>query len=93
MAKQLRTCGQGHRFYKSGDCPVCPVCEGEKKNDFFVKLSAPATRALKSIGINNVQQLSEFTAQEILALHGMGKTSLPALRACLIERNLSFKKA
>ena len=93
MAKQLRTCAQGHQFYKSSDCPTCPVCEAEKKNGFFVKLSAPATRALKSIGVNSVQELSTFTEPEILALHGMGKASLPAMRAVLKEHNLSFKKS
>jgi hypothetical protein len=27
--KQLKICSKGHRFYKSSDCPTCPVCEKE----------------------------------------------------------------
>ncbi len=29
--KTLRTCEQGHEYYKSSDCPTCPVCEKERK--------------------------------------------------------------
>jgi hypothetical protein len=27
----LKTCNKGHRFYKSSDCPVCLICEEERK--------------------------------------------------------------
>lgn len=46
--KTLRTCKNGHRYYKSSDCPVCPVCEEEKRPEegFLSLVSAPARRAL-----------------------------------------------
>ena len=27
----LRVCNNGHEYYKSSDCPVCPTCEQERK--------------------------------------------------------------
>ena len=29
--KNLRTCKKGHQYYKSSECPTCPVCEEEKR--------------------------------------------------------------
>ena len=42
--KTLRTCDKGHQYYKSSDCPSCPICEQERKPDsgFLARLSAPA---------------------------------------------------
>ena len=91
--KILRICKQGHRYYKSSDCPTCPVCEKDKKPNagFLSSLSAPAFRALNSKGIKTLKQLSGFSEKEILALHGMGKSSIPKLKAALKEKGLSFK--
>jgi len=38
----LRTCPQGHQYYKSTDCPSCPICEDARKakDQFLSKLSA-----------------------------------------------------
>jgi predicted RecB family nuclease len=94
MAKNtLRKCENGHSYYKSSDCPVCPVCEQERKpqQEFLSALSAPARRALENKGISTLQQLSKFSENEILKLHGMGKTSIPRLREALQKENLSFK--
>ena len=94
VMKQLRTCDNGHKYYKSSDCPVCPVCEQERKpkNNFLSLLSAPARRALENKGIASLQQLSSFREAEILKLHGMGPGSLPKLRSALSTVGLSFKK-
>jgi len=91
--KTLRICKKGHRYYKSSDCPTCPVCENEKKpgTGFLSQLSAPARRALESKGIKTLKQLSIFSEKEILALHGMGKSTIPKLKAALKEKGLSFK--
>lgn len=92
--KVLKTCKNGHKFYKSSDCPTCPECEKNNKplDDFLSNFSAPARRALENHGIKTVMQLSKHTEKEILALHGMGKASLPALKASLKFAGLSFKK-
>ncbi|MED0959004.1 RNA polymerase alpha subunit C-terminal domain-containing protein [Bacillus paramycoides] len=89
----LRTCDQGHEYYKSSDCPTCPTCEKERKpkEGFLSLLSAPARRALEHHGITTVEELSKYSEKEILKLHGMGPASLPKLRDVLKESGLSFK--
>jgi hypothetical protein len=91
---KLKICRKGHRYYKSSDCPACPVCEKERrpKEGFLSFLSAPARRALESQGIKTAKQLSKFSEREILALHGMGPSSIPTLRSALKSEGMSFKK-
>lgn len=90
--KNLRTCSNGHQYYKSSECPVCPICEQERKpeNGFLSKLSAPARRALEHHGITTLQQLAAYSEKEILQFHGIGPASLPILRTSLEESGLSF---
>lgn len=91
--KSRRACENGHVYYKSSDCPVCPVCENEKNVEgFLAVLGAPARRALENAGIKTEKQLSAKTEAEILKLHGMGPSSIPKLRAALKLKGLSFKK-
>lgn len=91
--RSLRICNNGHKYYKSSDCPTCPICEQERKPEsgFLSKLSAPARRALEHNGITTLEQLSKFSEKEILKFHGMGPASLPKLRASLNDSGLSFK--
>jgi predicted RecB family nuclease len=91
--KKLRICNKGHKYYKSSDCPTCPICEQERKpaNGFLSLLSAPARRALENNGIASLQELSKCSEKEILQLHGMGPASLPKLRTALKENGLSFR--
>ncbi|PEU30333.1 hypothetical protein CN526_04065 [Bacillus wiedmannii] len=93
MEKTLRTCEQGHEYYKSSDCPTCPDCEKEKKpkTGFLSLLSSPARNALEHHGIHMIEELSKYSEKEILKLHGMGPASLPKLRNALEEKGLSFK--
>jgi DNA-directed RNA polymerase alpha subunit len=91
-SKTLRTCPNGHQYYKSSDCPVCPECEKQNKpGGFFSALSAPARRALEAAGITTLQQLATYSEKEILKLHGMGKASLPRLKEALKHEGFSFK--
>lgn len=92
--KVLKTCSKGHQYYKSSDCPTCPICEEERKpeNGFLSLLAAPARRALENAGIKTLAQLSKYSEKEILELHGMGPGSLPKLRAALSEKGLAFSK-
>lgn len=91
--KTLRTCKNGHSFYKSSDCLTCPVCEEEKApcSGFLSLLSSPARSALLHEGIDTLQKLSAYTEKEILKLHGIGRASLPVFRESLREQGLSFK--
>jgi predicted RecB family nuclease len=91
-AKTIRICPEGHRYEKSTDCPVCPVCEAARKQSdgFFAGLGAPARRALENAGIATVAQLSEKSKKEILKLHGMGPSSIPKLEEKLKAACLDF---
>lgn len=91
-ARTLRTCPAGHRYYKSSDCPTCPVCanEAEVPANFLGKLAKPARNTLLHHGIDTIEKLAVHTEKEILALHGMGKSSLPVLREELKKAGLAF---
>ena len=93
-AGKLRICPKGHKYYKSSDCPVCPVCEKERKPnaDFLSLVSAPARRALEREGIDSLLKLSRYTEEKLLTLHGMGPGSLPKLRKVLKGKNYHSKK-
>lgn len=92
--KNLRTCENGHNYYKSSDCPTCPICEAERKpkSGFLSLLSAPARRALENADITTLEKLSEFSEKDILKLHGIGKTAIPKLQEALKAENLTFAK-
>lgn len=94
LKKTKKTCPQGHTYYKSSECPTCPVCASQNKvkEGFMDGLSAPAQRALAAQKITSLKKLSAYTEQEILSLHGMGKASIPKLKAALAQEKLKFKK-
>lgn len=46
----------------------------------------PAMRALASIGVTELDQLTRFTERELKALHGMGPKALGILKAALAAR-------
>lgn len=76
-----RVCKEGHVYYKSSDCPVCPICEANKKpaSGLFAQLSAPARRGLQAAGIKSEADLRTFTLEQIKALHGIGPAALKIL--------------
>lgn len=92
--KNRRVCPNGHTYIKTSDCPTCPKCEAAQKptSGFMSTLSAPARRALENQGIKTIKQLSKYSTQQILELHGMGKASIPKLQQALKEAGLTFKK-
>ena len=53
-------------------------------------LSNPARRALATIDITRLDQLTDHRADDILKLHGMGPKGIRILREALAERGLSF---
>lgn len=89
----LKTCSNGHEFYKSSDCPVCPICEKENKSNdgFLSEIGAPARRALEHKGATTLHKLSKLSEDEVLELHGMGPSTIPKLKEALASQGLSFK--
>ena len=55
------------------------------------KLSAPAQRALLSVGISSLEDVTKFSKEEILGLHGVGKNTILPLETALKEAGLSFR--
>jgi len=92
--KTKRTCSNGHSFYKSTDCPTCPICEKEKKPEdgFLALLGSPARNALLNHGIDQLEKLTQYSMKDLLKLHGLGKASLPLLSQALMEKGLKFKE-
>lgn len=89
--KKSKQCKNGHTFFKSSDCPVCPICEKKKKEGVFVSLSAPSRRALANAGIKTLKQLASYTESELLELHGFGPSSLPKIKTLLFQQGLQLK--
>lgn len=91
-AKKLKICDRGHKFYKSSDCPTCPICAAEDKPEsgFLSLLSGPARSALEHAGITTLIQLSRYSEQEILKHHGVGPKTIPTLRQALQEAGMGF---
>jgi predicted RecB family nuclease len=89
----LRTCKKGHQFYKSSDCPTCPICEAERKpkDGFLSLIAAPARLALERENIKSVADLAKWTEKEIMKLHGMGPGTIPKLKKALKDNDLSFR--
>jgi predicted RecB family nuclease len=91
--KILRTCINGHSYYKSSSCPTCPICEMERKpkENFLTLIAAPARRALEHNNIKTLEDLANYSEADILKFHGMGPGSIPKLKLALKESGLSFK--
>lgn len=47
------------------------------------EIGGPATRALASIGVTQLEQLTEHTEGELLDLHGFGPRALDIVKAAL----------
>jgi predicted RecB family nuclease len=91
--RSQKTCRNGHQYYKSSACPVCPICENERKptDSFLAKLGAPARRAFEREGIATLEQLSAYSEKEIRTLHGVGPSTIPILKQVLELAGLDFK--
>lgn len=97
MSRQQRTCDRGHKFQKSSDCPICPVCwsvyyKDKNRGDFPKGIGAPALRALLNAKITSIDKIAKYTEKEILQLHGMGPKTIPLLKSALKKKGLDFKK-
>jgi DNA repair protein RadC len=62
------------------------------KQSDLPKMAAPAQRALASVGIRSLAQLTKFSEGEIQQLHGIGPNAVKGLKRALKAKGLSFKK-
>lgn len=56
------------------------------------KIGQPAIRALESIDIEYLDQLTGITEKELMSLHGFGKKGLAILKTALADRGLALKE-
>ena len=56
-----------------------------------IKLGQPAIRALQGEGVKNLEQLSQYTEKDLLAIHGFGKKGIEILKVAMAEQGVSFK--
>lgn len=63
------------------------------QSDFPPGVSKPAQRALASIGVTKVSQLTRHTKEDLLALHGFGPKAILVLEKALAERGKAFRKS
>jgi hypothetical protein len=54
-------------------------------------IGRPATRAFTDMGLTRLEQFSEHSEKELLALHGVGPKAIRILRAELADRGLAFR--
>jgi hypothetical protein len=59
--------------------------------DELPRIGAPATRALTSVGITRLSQLTDYRAEELSKLHGMGPRAIKILRQARADQGLSFR--
>ncbi len=59
--------------------------------DNLPKLSAPARRALATVGVTQLEHLTSHSEREIKNLHGMGPSGMKELREALAQKGLAFK--
>lgn len=61
--------------------------------EFPKGVSKPAQRALASVGVTRVDQLTRFTEAELMELHGMGPKALGILKDTLRAKGKSLAKS
>lgn len=64
--------------------------DGQVQDDDLPRIGSPAIRALQSIGITRLSQVSACTEEQLLALHGFGPRALRTLKDRLAEKGLSL---
>jgi hypothetical protein len=54
------------------------------------KISAPAQRALASVGVTKLKDITKFTKKQLIELHGMGPNAMSKICVALQEKGLDF---
>lgn len=53
-------------------------------------IGAPATRALREVGVTTLEQVAGYSAAELAAMHGVGPIAIARLREAMAERGTGF---
>lgn len=58
----------------------------------FKGLSKPAIRALNSINVTSLADITKYSEQDLLSLHGFGPKGIRIVKEILTEQGLSLNK-
>jgi DNA repair protein RadC len=58
---------------------------------FKIGLSGPARRALVEAKLYKVSDLRKISLEELIALHGMGKSSVARIREIMDAKKITFR--
>jgi hypothetical protein len=53
-------------------------------------IGAPATRALREVGVTTLEHVTAYSAEQLAAMHGVGPIAIARLGEALAERGLAF---
>ncbi len=56
------------------------------------QLPGPAQRAIQDAGIKTVEELSNMSETEIMALHGMGQGAIQTIKMFMAENGMALKE-
>lgn len=62
----------------------------DKFGEEFPRIGAPAFRALDAFGIQNLSDLTQYSEEELLALHGFGPRALGLIKEKLESEGLAL---
>ena len=69
------------------------MTSSEKTSEFVGLTSRPAVSALEAAGYSRLDDLTQVTEKELLALHGMGPKAIRMLNAELAKRGQAIGSA
>ena len=64
----------------------------KKTDELPPKMGKPAERALAHARIQSLTDLSKYSEQEIMNLHGIGKKAMAIIQQAMAANKISFKK-
>jgi uncharacterized protein YdhG (YjbR/CyaY superfamily) len=85
-----KVCIHGHTYTSVSNNKPCPNC-AIQATSIWASLSAPVQRALAAANITTTKQLSRFTLEQLLSMHGIGPSAMPKLSLILELLGLQFK--
>jgi len=62
----------------------------EPTDEWPLRSASPARQALRAIGVTQLTELTQYSEQELLKLHGIGPKAIRLFREALAARGLAF---
>ena len=62
----------------------------EPADEWPLRAESPARQALRAVGVTRLAELTKYSEQELLKLHGVGPKAIRLFREALAARGLTF---